>query len=177
MRNTSKMTTLENKFPLLAVEHGCIISKDADITVAFEDVYKRQVHLRVDGGGHVLPVDGDRLPLLQLRRLRYLAELVVRHNDTIVVVVLDVVEETHAVGGRKVFLRSVPVSYTHLSSVNLTAFDSRLFPICIIRSLSVNTMASCPVFTDKDLSLIHIYPLRGQQSRPSEHLRGGSRSV
>ena len=30
------MTTLENKFPLLAVEHGCIISKDADITVAFE---------------------------------------------------------------------------------------------------------------------------------------------
>ena len=36
MRNTSKMTTLENRFPLLAVEHGCIISKDADITVAFE---------------------------------------------------------------------------------------------------------------------------------------------
>ena len=33
--------------------------------------------------------------------------------------------------------------------MNLTAFDSRLFPICIIRSLSVNTMASCPVFTDK----------------------------
>ena len=30
------MITLENKFPLLAVEHGCIISKDADITVAFE---------------------------------------------------------------------------------------------------------------------------------------------
>ena len=27
------MTTLENRFPLLAVEHGCIISKDADITV------------------------------------------------------------------------------------------------------------------------------------------------
>ena len=36
MRNTSKMTTLENKFPLMAVEQGCIISKDADITVAFE---------------------------------------------------------------------------------------------------------------------------------------------
>ena len=36
MRNISKMTTLENKFPLLAVEQGCIISKDADITVAFE---------------------------------------------------------------------------------------------------------------------------------------------
>ena len=32
MRNTSKMTTLENKFPLLAVEHGCIISKDAEVT-------------------------------------------------------------------------------------------------------------------------------------------------
>ena len=36
MRNTSKIATLENRFPLLAVEHGCIISKDADITVAFE---------------------------------------------------------------------------------------------------------------------------------------------
>ena len=48
-----------------------------------------------------------------------------------------------------------PLSYSVIketppSSVNLTAFDSRLFPICIIRSLSVNTMASCPVFTDKD---------------------------
>ena len=31
-----KATTLESKFPLLAVENGCIISKDADITVAFE---------------------------------------------------------------------------------------------------------------------------------------------
>lgn len=36
MRNISKMTTLENKFPLLAVEHGCIVSKDADLTVAYE---------------------------------------------------------------------------------------------------------------------------------------------
>ena len=35
MRNTLKATTLEKKFPLLAVENGCIISKDADITVAF----------------------------------------------------------------------------------------------------------------------------------------------
>lgn len=35
MRNTLKATTLERKFPLLAVENGCIISKDADITVAF----------------------------------------------------------------------------------------------------------------------------------------------
>ena len=36
MRNTLKAATLEAKFPLLAVEHGCILSKDADITVAFE---------------------------------------------------------------------------------------------------------------------------------------------
>ena len=31
-----KAVTLESKFPLLAVEHGCIVSKDADITAAFE---------------------------------------------------------------------------------------------------------------------------------------------
>lgn len=30
-----KATTLESKFPLLAVENGCIISKDADLTIAF----------------------------------------------------------------------------------------------------------------------------------------------
>ena len=30
-----KAATLENKFPLLAVENSCIISKDADVTVAF----------------------------------------------------------------------------------------------------------------------------------------------
>ena len=35
MRNLLKATTLESKFPLLAVEGGCIISKDADITVAY----------------------------------------------------------------------------------------------------------------------------------------------
>lgn len=35
MRNTLKAATIESKFPLLSVEHGCIISKDADITVAF----------------------------------------------------------------------------------------------------------------------------------------------
>lgn len=35
MRNSSKISTLESKFPLLAVEHGCIVSKDADITVAY----------------------------------------------------------------------------------------------------------------------------------------------
>ncbi|KAA6345760.1 Type IV secretion system protein virB4 [termite gut metagenome] len=35
MRNTLKAATIESKFPLLAVEQDCIISKDADITVAF----------------------------------------------------------------------------------------------------------------------------------------------
>lgn len=35
MRNKLKATTIESKFPLLAVEQDCIISKDADITVAF----------------------------------------------------------------------------------------------------------------------------------------------
>ena len=35
MRNLLKATTLESRFPLLSVEHGCIVSKDADITVAF----------------------------------------------------------------------------------------------------------------------------------------------
>lgn len=36
MRNAAKTTTLENKFPLLAVENNCILSKDADITACFE---------------------------------------------------------------------------------------------------------------------------------------------
>ena len=35
MKNVMKAATLESKFPLLAVEHDCIISKDADVTVAF----------------------------------------------------------------------------------------------------------------------------------------------
>ena len=35
MRNTMKATTIESKFPLLSVEHDCIVSKDADVTVAF----------------------------------------------------------------------------------------------------------------------------------------------
>ena len=35
MRNNSKITTLESKFPLLSIEQGCMVSKDADITVAF----------------------------------------------------------------------------------------------------------------------------------------------
>ena len=36
MRNISKTTTLENKFPWLAVENNCIFSKDADSTACFE---------------------------------------------------------------------------------------------------------------------------------------------
>lgn len=35
MRNVMKTSTLESKFPLLSVENDCIISKDADITVAY----------------------------------------------------------------------------------------------------------------------------------------------
>ena len=35
MRNILKAATIESKFPLLAVENGCIVSKDADITVAY----------------------------------------------------------------------------------------------------------------------------------------------
>ena len=35
MRNMMKAATIESKFPLLAVEYGCVISKDADITVAY----------------------------------------------------------------------------------------------------------------------------------------------
>ena len=35
MRNKSKITTLESKFPLLSIEQGCMVSKDADLTVAF----------------------------------------------------------------------------------------------------------------------------------------------
>lgn len=35
MRNTSKINVLADKFPIWAVEHNTIISKDADITIAF----------------------------------------------------------------------------------------------------------------------------------------------
>lgn len=35
MRNTLKAATLERKFPLLAVEHDCLLSKDGDITLAY----------------------------------------------------------------------------------------------------------------------------------------------
>ena len=44
MRNVSKTTTLESKFPLLAVENNCILSKDADITACFEVRFARTVH-------------------------------------------------------------------------------------------------------------------------------------
>lgn len=36
MRNILKASTQESKFPLLAVEDGCILSKDADVTVGFK---------------------------------------------------------------------------------------------------------------------------------------------
>ena len=36
MRNVLKAETLERRFPLLSVENGCIVCKDADLTVAFE---------------------------------------------------------------------------------------------------------------------------------------------
>lgn len=36
MRNTAKAATLESKFPLLSVEHDCILSKDADLSVAYK---------------------------------------------------------------------------------------------------------------------------------------------
>ncbi|HML65227.1 MAG TPA: TraG family conjugative transposon ATPase [Dysgonomonas sp.] len=36
MRNILKAATLESKFPLLSVEQDCIISKDADLTVAYK---------------------------------------------------------------------------------------------------------------------------------------------
>jgi conjugation system TraG family ATPase len=35
MRNVLKTATLESKFPLLSVENGCILSKDADLSVAY----------------------------------------------------------------------------------------------------------------------------------------------
>ena len=33
MRNILKAATLESKFPILSVEEGCILSKDADVTI------------------------------------------------------------------------------------------------------------------------------------------------
>ncbi|MDR2270429.1 MAG: TraG family conjugative transposon ATPase [Sphingobacterium sp.] len=36
MRNLSRITTLESRFPLLAIENSCIISKEGDVTVCFK---------------------------------------------------------------------------------------------------------------------------------------------
>lgn len=36
MRNVAKTTTLESKFPLLAVENKGVLYKEADITACFE---------------------------------------------------------------------------------------------------------------------------------------------
>ena len=36
MRNSSKVTTLESKFPLLSIENNCILSKEADVTICFK---------------------------------------------------------------------------------------------------------------------------------------------
>ncbi|MCT3788190.1 TraG family conjugative transposon ATPase [Elizabethkingia anophelis] len=36
MRNSSKVTTLESKFPLLGIENNCILSKEADVTICFK---------------------------------------------------------------------------------------------------------------------------------------------
>jgi hypothetical protein len=35
MVSTLKRSTLQSKFPILGVEHDCIISKEADITAAY----------------------------------------------------------------------------------------------------------------------------------------------
>ena len=52
MRNTLKATTLESKFPLLSVENDVIVSKDADVTVAF----RVELPDRFDELHHRLPV-------------------------------------------------------------------------------------------------------------------------
>ncbi len=49
MRNTLKATTLESKLPLLAVEHGCIISKDADINGGLRGQPPGTVHRNIAG--------------------------------------------------------------------------------------------------------------------------------
>ncbi|MCP1994397.1 TraG family conjugative transposon ATPase [Flavobacterium sp. HSC-61S13] len=36
MRNSAKANTLESMFPILAVEHNCIVSKQADVTVCYK---------------------------------------------------------------------------------------------------------------------------------------------
>jgi len=36
MRNSSKINTLESKFPILAIEQDCLLTKEADISIGFE---------------------------------------------------------------------------------------------------------------------------------------------
>lgn len=48
MRNVLKAETLERRFPLLSVENGCIVSKDADLTVAFEVELPEQYTVTAD---------------------------------------------------------------------------------------------------------------------------------
>lgn len=66
MRNTAKVRNIERLFPLIAVENGCIISKEADLTVAFrvelpelftitEEEYE-QIHSTWSKAIKVLPV-------------------------------------------------------------------------------------------------------------------------
>ena len=44
MRNILKAATLESKFPILSVEEGCILSKDADVTIGFQGLLAGAVH-------------------------------------------------------------------------------------------------------------------------------------
>ncbi|TSE50845.1 hypothetical protein EH215_04283 [Phocaeicola vulgatus] len=91
--------------------------------------------------------------LLQLRRLWYLAELVVRHDDAIVVVVLDVVEKTHAVGSREILFRSVEnpriricrlISGYYLRHVRLQADNHRLVrQVQTLHFMRCNTHYQC----------------------------------
>ena len=71
MRNISKMTTLENKFPLLAIGNGCIVSKDADITVAF----------RVELPGHCLPQSMKTIHSVWNKAIRILPDFTVVHKQ------------------------------------------------------------------------------------------------
>ena len=52
MRSVLKVCDLEDRFPILAVENNCIVSKDADITVAFEVGGRIRSHSRYLGKGH-----------------------------------------------------------------------------------------------------------------------------
>ena len=64
----------------------------------------RAYHLQVFLHGIKLRL--QYLPL-EFWRLRYLPELVMRHDYTVIVVVLDVVEETDTVLGGKILLRGI----------------------------------------------------------------------